>query len=154
RRELRRGSEQGMVEPQVFDLIAYLVKNRDRVVTKDDLIAAVWGGRIVLASTLARRLNSAGQAGGGCGGQKRLIRTYARKGVRFVGDVQEPNELPFPEGKAQGAPSLDAPRGKPCVAVLPFDNLSSDPEQEYFSEGVTEDIITALSKYRSILVVA
>lgn len=59
-----------------------------------------------------------------------------------------------PEGKAQGALSLGVPRGKPCVAVLPFDNLSSDPEQEYFSEGVTEDVITALSKYRSILVVA
>ena len=154
RRELRRGSEQVMVEPQVFDLIAYLVKNRDRVLTKDDLIAAVWEGRIVSASTLTSRINSARKAVGDSGEQQRLIRTYARKGVRFVGEVQEANELPFSEGKAQSAPSLDVPRGKPCVAVLPFDNLSSDPEQEYFSEGVTEDIITALSKYRSILVVA
>ena len=154
RRELRRGSEQVMVEPQVFDLIAYLVKNRDRVLTKDDLIAAVWEGRIVSASTLTSRINSARKAVGDNGEQQRLIRTYARKGVRFVGEVQEANELPFLAGKTQGAPSLDVPRGKPCVAVLPFDNLSSDPEQEYFSEGVTEDIITALSKYRSILVVA
>jgi adenylate cyclase len=91
---------------------------------------------------------------GDSGEEQRLIRTYARKGIRFVGEVQEATELPLPEGKAQGAHSLGVPRGKPCVAVLPFDNLSIDPEQEYFSEGVTEDIITALSKYRSILVVA
>src|SRR5262245_33612719 len=154
RRELRRGSEQVMLEPQVFDLIAYLVKNRDRVITKNDLIAAVWDGRIVSDSTLTSRVNSARKAVGDSGEEQRLIRTYARKGVRFVGDVQEAAELLSPESNAQGAPSLGVARGKPCVAVLPFDNLSSDPEQEYFSEGVTEDIITALSKYRSILVVA
>src|SRR5262245_61440513 len=143
-----------MLEPQVFDLIAYLVKNRDRVITKNDLIAAVWDGRIVSDSTLTSRVNSARKAVGDSGEEQRLIRTYARKGVRFVGDVQEAAELLSPESNAQGAPSLGVARGKPCVAVLPFDNLSSDPEQEYFSEGVTEDIITALSKYRSILVVA
>lgn len=155
RRELRRGSERVMLEPQVFDLIAYLVKNRDRVITKDDLIAAVWDGRVVSDSTLTSRINSARRAVSDTGEEQRLIRTYARKGVRFVGEVQEATELPSPESTAQGAsPPLAAPRGKPCVAVLPFDNLSSDPEQEYFSDGVTEDIITALSKYRSLLVVA
>ena len=155
RRELTRGSEQVTLEPQVFDLIAFLVKNRDRVLTKDDLIAAVWDGRIVSDSTLTSRINSARRAVGDTGEDQRLIRTYARKGIRFVGEVQETTELSSPEPEAQGVSSpLAAPRGKPCVAVLPFDNLSSDPEQEYFSEGVTEDIITALSKYRSLLVVA
>ena len=155
RRELRRGSERVMLEPQVFDLIACLVKNRDRVLTKDDLIAAVWGGRIVSDSTLTSRINSARKAVGDTGGEQRLIRTYARKGVRFVGEVQKTTESLFAEPEAQGVsvPLVES-RGKPSVAVLPFDNLSSDPEQEYFSDGVTEDIITALSKYRSILVVA
>jgi TolB-like protein/Flp pilus assembly protein TadD len=144
-----------MLEPQVFDLIAYLVKNRDRVLTKDDLIAAVWDGRIVSESTLTSRINSARKAVGDTGGEQRLIRTYARKGFRFVGEVQEAPESLFPESDAQGASApLSESRGKPYVAVLPLDNLSSDPEQEYFSDGVTEDIITALSKHRSLLVVA
>ena len=76
-----------MLEPQVFDLIAYLVKNRDRVLTKDDLFAAVWDGRIVSDSTLTSRINSARTALGDTGGEQRLIRTYARKGVRFIGEV-------------------------------------------------------------------
>ena len=155
RRELRRGSEQVALEPQVFDLIAYLVKNRDRVLTKGDLFAAVWNGRIVSDSTLTSRINSARKAVGDTGGEQRLIRTYARKGVRFIGEVHETTESLSAEPEAQGASSpLAESRGKPCVAVLPFDNLSSDPEQEYFSDGVTEDIITALSKHRSFLVVA
>ncbi|MGA6978912.1 MAG: winged helix-turn-helix domain-containing protein, partial [Pseudolabrys sp.] len=155
RRELRRDAEQVALEPQVFDLIAYLVKNRDRVLTKGDLFAAVWNGRIVSDSTLTSRINSARKAVGDTGGEQRLIRTYARKGVRFIGEVHETTESLSAEPEAQGASSpLAESRGKPCVAVLPFDNLSSDPEQEYFSDGVTEDIITALSKHRSFLVVA
>jgi DNA-binding winged helix-turn-helix (wHTH) protein len=149
RRELRRGDERVTLEPQVFDLIAYLLKNRDRVLTKNDLIAAVWDGRIVSDSTLTSRINSARKAVGDSGEEQRLIRTYARKGIRFVGEVEETTELSSPEPKAQGLSApLAAPRGKPCVAVLPFDNLSSVPEQDYFSDGVTEDIITALSKHR------
>ena len=87
RRELRRGSEPIAVEPQVFDLLVYLVQNRDRVVSKDDLIASVWGGRIVSDSTLTSRINAARTAVGDTGKKQRLIRTIARKGIRFVGDV-------------------------------------------------------------------
>jgi len=155
RRELKRGSEQVSLEPQVFDLLVYIVKNRDRVLTKDDLIAAVWGGRIVSESTLTSRINSARKAVGDNGEEQRLIRTYARKGFRFIGEVQEAPCLLQPE---RSAPSALAPptgtRGKPCIAVLPFVNLSGDPEQDYFSDGITEDIITALSKHRSLLVIA
>jgi DNA-binding winged helix-turn-helix (wHTH) protein len=67
RRELSRGSESIVVEPQVFDLLTYLVENRERVVTKDDLIASVWGGRIVSDSTLTSRINAARKAIGDCG---------------------------------------------------------------------------------------
>ncbi|MGA7955579.1 MAG: transcriptional regulator, partial [Xanthobacteraceae bacterium] len=85
RRELRRGSEALPVEPQVFDLLVYLVQNRDRVVTKDDLIASVWSGRIVSDSTLSSRINAARKAIGDSGNEQKLIRTIARKGLRFVG---------------------------------------------------------------------
>jgi len=89
RRELKRRSEQIPVEPQVFDLLVYLLRNRDRVVSKDDLIGAVWGGRIVSESTLTSRINAARKAVGDSGEQQNLIRTIARKGFRFVGTVSE-----------------------------------------------------------------
>src|SRR5215472_17018163 len=88
RRELRRGSDPVAVEPQVFDLLIYLVQNRDRVVSKDDLIASVWGGRIVSDSTLTSRINAARKAVGDTGRDQKLIRTIARKGLRFVGVVR------------------------------------------------------------------
>src|SRR5262245_21482839 len=89
RRELRRGSELIALEPQVFDLLLYLIANRDRVVSKDDLIASVWGGRIVSDSTLGSRINAARKAVGDNGEEQKAIRTIARKGVRFVCAVHE-----------------------------------------------------------------
>jgi pimeloyl-ACP methyl ester carboxylesterase len=89
RRELRRGSNLIDLEPQVFDLLTYLMQNRDRVVSKDDLIASVWSGRIVSDSTLSTRINAARKAIGDSGEQQRLIRTVARKGFRFTGTVTE-----------------------------------------------------------------
>ena len=87
RRELHRGSLRIAVEPQVFDLLIYLLQNRDRVVSKDDLFASVWGGRVVSESTLTSRINAARKAIGDSGEDQKLIRTVARKGVRFVGIV-------------------------------------------------------------------
>jgi DNA-binding winged helix-turn-helix (wHTH) protein len=76
-----------VLEPQVFDLLVYLISNRDRVVTKDDLLESVWGGRVVSESTLTSRINSARKAIGDSGELQRLIRTSPRKGIRFVGDI-------------------------------------------------------------------
>ena len=89
RRELRRGAELVEVEPQVFDLLAYLIENRDRVASKDDLLAAVWHGRIVSESTLTSRITAARHAIGDSGEQQRFIRTVSRRGFRFVGEVRE-----------------------------------------------------------------
>ena len=89
RRELRRGEIPVPVQPQVFDLLVHLIENHDRVVTKDDLLEAVWNGRIVSESTLISRINAARRAIGDDGDQQRLIRTLARKGVRFVGEVEK-----------------------------------------------------------------
>jgi pimeloyl-ACP methyl ester carboxylesterase len=89
RRELRRKGALIPVEPQVFDLLVYLLRNRDRVVSKDDLIASVWNGRIVSESTLSTRINAARRAVGDSGAEQRLIRTAPRKGLRFVGTARE-----------------------------------------------------------------
>jgi DNA-binding winged helix-turn-helix (wHTH) protein len=89
RRELRSGSDLVAMEPQVFDVLAYLVKNRDRVVSKDDLFAAVWQGRIVSESTLTSRINAARKAVGDSGEHQAVIRTIARKGFRFIGAIKE-----------------------------------------------------------------
>jgi pimeloyl-ACP methyl ester carboxylesterase len=89
RRELHKGSEAVDLEPQVFDLLAFLLHHRDRVVSRDDLIEGVWGGRIVSESTLATRINAARRAIGDDGSAQRLIKTMVRKGFRFVGEVRE-----------------------------------------------------------------
>ena len=86
-RELRRDGELITMQPQVFDLLVLSVENRDRVVSRDDLIALVWGGRIVSDSTLNSRINAARKAIGDNGKEQRLIRTIPRKGIRFVGAV-------------------------------------------------------------------
>ena len=88
-RELSAAGQPVHVEPQVFDLILYLIQNRDRVVSKDDLLANVWGGRIVSESTLSNRINAARRALGDSGEQQRFIKTIARRGLRFVGEVHE-----------------------------------------------------------------
>src|SRR5579862_766609 len=160
RRELLRDRDAVAVEPQVFDLLVYLVENRDRVVSKDDLIASVWCGRIVSDSTLTSRINAARRAVGDTGQAQRLIRTIARKGFRFVGDVrtQANADKSSPAGASpdQAAETQPAPPlpDRPAIAVLPFVNMSGEPEQEYFSDGISEDIITALSKLRWFFVIA
>jgi DNA-binding winged helix-turn-helix (wHTH) protein/class 3 adenylate cyclase/tetratricopeptide (TPR) repeat protein len=92
RRELRREGQLVAIEPQVFDVLVYLVRNRDRVVSRDNLLAAVWRGRIVSESTLSSRINAARSAVGDTGIEQRLIRTIARKGFRFVAEVRERND--------------------------------------------------------------
>ena len=89
RRELRRAGERIAMEPQVFDLLVHLVRNRDRVLSKDDLIEAIWDGRVVSESTLTSRINAVRKAVGDNGKAQRLIRTVQRKGIRFIGEVSE-----------------------------------------------------------------
>ena len=162
RRELQRGGAPVAVEPQVFDLLFHLVRNRDRVLSKEDLVELVWGGRSISDTTISSRIKTARRAVGDNGAEQRVIRTMARKGVRFVAEVrQEATSTPLPALAATAvvpAPSA-SPRSlalpnKPSIAVLPFTNMSSDPEQEYFADGIAEDVITALSRYPSLFVIA
>lgn len=150
KRELRRGDAPIAVEPQVFDLLEYLIRHRDHVVSKDDLLAAVWKGRIVSDATLASRINAARVAVRDTGEAQRLIRTVPRKGARFVGSVREQamTASAIDEKQAQSLPD------RPSIAVLPFANMSGDPEQDYFADGMVEEIITGLSRIKWFFVIA
>jgi TolB-like protein len=168
RRELRRGAAHVAVEPQVFDLLVHLIRHRDRVVSKDDLLVSVWHGRIVSESALFNRINAARSAIGDTGDQQRLIKTLPRKGIRFVGEIREDETSavgaihPEPAThrtrtigtSTQGeGPSLRLP-DRPSIAVLPFTNMSDDPDQDYFADGISEDLITGLARIRWLFVIA
>ena len=149
-RELRRGVDVIAITPQVFDLLDYLIRNRERVVSKDDLIDAIWQGRTVSDVALTTRLNAARKAVGDSGGAQRLIKTFPRKGVRFVATVREahgPTTATVTSSLPSHVPS------KSSLIVLPFTNLSPDPEQSYFVDGVTESLTTDLSRMAGILVI-
>jgi TolB-like protein len=153
RRELRRNGDLIAVTPQAFDLLEYLICNRERVVSKDALIAAIWKGRLVSESALTTRINAVRCAIGDSGEEQRLIKTLARKGIRFVGIVQEERD-PMITGFAEQPKQAPADPDRPSIAVLPFSNTSGDPEQEYFADGMVEEIITALSRTRWLFVIA
>jgi TolB-like protein len=155
RREIRCGKGLVTAGPQVFDLLLYLIRNRHRVVSKDDLLQALWGGRIVSDSTLTSYITAVRKVIGDNGNEQRLIRTVPRKGVRFIADVRE--EAPGPcEGAVVAGAVIDSPvlPDRPSIAVLPFTNMSGDHTQDYFADGMTEDIITELSRMRWLFVIA
>jgi TolB-like protein len=168
RHELRRAGAVVHIEPQVFDLIVLLVKNRERIVSKDELIEAIWQGRIISEAALSSRISAARRALGDSGNDQSLIRTLHKRGFRFVGDVEEvaaAAAVAAAEAAAAQPAAKDAPQlvpsaeplplpDKPSIAVLPFQNMSRDPDQEYFADGLTEDIITGLSRQRWFFVIA
>jgi TolB-like protein len=159
RRELKRGSELIAIGPKVFDLLLFLVRNRHQVVTRDELLQAVWNGRIVSESTLTSHINAVRTAIGDTGKEQRLIRTVSRRGLRFVGEVEE-RELPANMPIAMTGLATErltavlALPDSPSIAVLPFRNLSGNVEQDYFADGIVEEIITALSRIRWLFVIA
>ena len=158
RRELQRGSDMVPTTPQFFDLLDYLIRNRDRVVSKEDLVHAIWNGRIVSDSALTTRLNAVRNAIGDSGEEQRLIKTLPRKGFRFIGTVREAHQSSGTGAILDGR--MEAPQAalplpdRPSIAVLPFVNLSSEPDQEYFADGMVEEIITALSRFKTLFVIA
>jgi adenylate cyclase len=153
RRELFRRGEIVRLEPQAFDLLEYLIQNRERLVSRDDLIASVWAGRIVSDSAMTTRINAARCAIGDSGKAQHLIKTVPRKGIRFVGTVLEEETGGAEVGWRPSTP-YPVPPDKPSIAVLAFTNMSGEPEQEYFSDGITEDIITELSRFAELFVIA
>jgi TolB-like protein len=141
RAELTRSGQPIALRPKTFSLLALFVASPGRVLGKDELIAALWPDTVVVEGSLAQCVTELRAALGeeGVG----LIRTVARHGYRFDAKVL-----------TDASPELAPPQYKPSIAVLPFQNLSGDPEQEYFADGVVEEIITALSRFQSLFVIA
>jgi len=148
-RELRRGVDPVALEPQVFDLLVHLLLNHDRVVSKDELLSAVWNGRLVSDATIDSRIKAARRAVGDSGEAQRIIRTVPRKGVRFVVPVQAHTAA----APVRTPPSPALP-DRPSIAVLPFANMSDDPGQDHFADGMVDDLITALSRLHWLFVIA
>jgi len=156
RRELKGAAGAIHVEPQVFDLLFYFARNPNRALGKNELIENVWKGRIVSDAALNSRINSARRALGETGEKQMLIRTIPRRGFLFAAEVttQLHQATSLATDTTQVTPlNLELP-DKPSIAVLSFQNLSGDPEQEYFADGVVEDIITGLSRIKWLFVIA
>src|SRR5580658_2378139 len=142
RGELRRGTVAIRTARQVFDLLEYLIRNRERLVSKDDLIAAVWNGRAISDSALTTRLNAVRHAIGDSGNQQRLIKTLPRKGFRFVAVVTEEDGSASASvsGVAAGLPKwASALPGNPSIAVLPFVSSSGDGDETSLAESIAEE---------------
>jgi DNA-binding winged helix-turn-helix (wHTH) protein/tetratricopeptide (TPR) repeat protein len=177
RRELRRGGDPIQVEPQVFDVLVYLIRNRGRVVSKDDLIASIWGGRAVSDSTLTSRIFAARRALGDSADEQRLIRTVPRKGFRFVAEVEQnldttaPARAASPSVAEGAAPGEDAAttmvdksedgggvlpaNRRASLAVMPFvDNSEVVRVRGGAADALVHDVITRLAKLRSLFVIA
>ncbi|MEK6215695.1 MAG: winged helix-turn-helix domain-containing protein, partial [Boseongicola sp.] len=147
--ELRRDDVQVPIEPQVFDLLVLLVRNHDRVVTRDEIIEVIWSGRIVSESAISTRVNALRRALGDDGSDQRLVKTVHGRGFRF-GTI--------PVAKTAPEAPIDAKRNpgtaKPSIAIVPFQPLSGDIELEFFADGVAGDIIDALSRFHELSVIA
>jgi TolB-like protein/Flp pilus assembly protein TadD len=142
------------IEPQVFDLLVYLIENRDRVVTRDEALENLWKGKVVTDSALGARIKEARKAVGDSGDRQEVIKTFHGRGYQFIAEVTESSTQKSSEKieplVSQESSSLPV---KPSIAILPFANLSGDSEQEYFSDGLTGDIIANLCRYRELLVI-
>ncbi len=160
--ELKRGGTPQGVEPQVFALIEFLVENRSRMVSKDELNARIWGGRVVSDAAVNSRIRSARQIIGDDGRAQRLIKTVHGRGFRFIGEAVTANSISsgyFKESEPETAPASDinpsATRGgRPSIAVLPFQLLSFDPRYDALGDALAHDVIVELSRLRWLFVIA
>lgn len=149
--ELRDAGKTVPLEPRVFALISYLVANRERMISREELIENVWNGRVVSDAAVSSRIKKARKALDDDGKSQRLIHTVHGRGFRFVGDLNSNSPDTAPRGQRRPATTAQA---CPRIVVLPFLNLSGDPGQEYFADAITQDLITALSKHRWLTVMA
>jgi len=163
RSSLQTADRDVQLRPKAFEVLRYLVENADRLVTKEELIRTIWPNVTVTDEVLTHCVSEARQAIGD--GDQAIIKTVPRRGYRFAAAVSRiisnAERLPSAPAEVKGAPSAsDAGRirlplsDRPSVAVLPFANLSGDPQQNYFSDGITEDITTELSRFSELLVIA
>lgn len=147
--ELRCGSDRIELEPQVFSVLGYLVEERTRIVTRENLIAAIWGGRLVSDSTINSRIAAARRVVGDDGRAQNLIRSFPRRGYRFIANVETAAQVGDRAAVAATVPTSS----RASIVVLPFTNLSRDPQQDNLIDGLIDDITTALTQFRHLVVV-
>ena len=147
--ELRDANGVVALEPQVFALLVLLVENRAKVVSREEIVEQIWDGRFVSDSAISSRIKSLRRALGDDGKKQSFIKTIQGHGFRFVSELSDTSNDDTPNSATPILP----PAQKPIVAVLPFDNMSAESE-EYFADGLTEDIITNLSRFRDLQVIA
>jgi adenylate cyclase len=157
---LRTDDREIVLRPKTFEVLRCLVENAGRLVGKDELMRAVWPNVIVSDESLMQCVSELRQAIGDS--RQTIIKTVPRRGYRFATPVSllEAGRAAEAEARSVQALSGDARRteaplvDRPSVGVLPFINLSGDARQEYFSDGITEDIITELSRFSELVVIA
>lgn len=155
-RELRRDNTLVAIEPQVFDLILYLVENADRVVGKPELVDQIWGGRAIADSTLSTSIKFARRALGDTGAAQRMIKTLHRRGFRYVGPYETAKSTAQTSAVVQATPTdLDlTPPDRPSIAVLPLKTMNSHADQEVLAMGLLNDLTQRLSRTRWLFVTA
>lgn len=169
--DIARAGRAVAIEPKVFDLLVLLIENRHRVVPRDEIVEKLWQGRAISDDALSSCVKAARRALGDDGRSQGIIRTIHRRGFRLVGEVvvedtaapagriSEPAPASADGGGNDAVPRAAvsrpamAPLDKPSIAVLPFENMSADPQQAFFADGIAEDILTTLAKIRHILVI-
>ncbi|MDJ0778866.1 MAG: winged helix-turn-helix domain-containing protein, partial [Gammaproteobacteria bacterium] len=155
RYQLKLGDKPVSIEPLAFDLLVFLLEHKDRVVTRNELLESLWKGKVVTDAALGARLKDARKAIQDSGSTQAVIKTVHGRGYQFIAAVTEieAGQVASTHAPQATRPALKIP-DEPSIAVLPFTNLSNDPEQDFFSDGITEDIITALSKINHLFVIA
>jgi len=175
RYELRRNGIALRVEPLVFDLILFLLRSPGRVVSREEIVEAVWQGRLVSESTIDGCIKSARRILGDSGDSQSYIRTVRGRGFEFAAPVTALEEsgvnswpAPTQAHSGEGAATNEAPltghplatsiaqsgtAPRPVLAVFPFTNQSTEAD-DYFADGLTEDIVTNLSRFRDLRVIA
>src|SRR6202165_4353416 len=156
---LRTANREVDLRPKSFEVLRCLVENVGRLVTKDELIKAVWPNVVGADEALARCISEVRQAI--ADSDQTIIKTVPRRGYRFSSPVSQHPENADTATVAATSPTTGTNTGfepqipdRSSIAVLPFSNLSGDPQQEYFSDGITEDIITELSRFSELAVIA
>jgi adenylate cyclase len=161
RHSLRAADRKIALRPKNFEVLRYLVENPDRLVTKEELLKAIWPDVVVTEESLTRCVSEVRQAIGDS--KQTIIVTVPRCGYRFAATVSQimvsaaiasQPAPPAPDGSDAGARSQSPLLDRPSVAVLPFANLSGDLQQDYFSDGIADDILTELSRFSELLVIA
>lgn len=151
--ELTRSGEAVGLEPQVLSLVIHLVRHRDRMVTKDEIVAAIWQGRAASDASISSRIRSARQAVGDSGEEQAVIRTVHGRGFRFVAEVTVLRPA-IATSDAAVSEAHAHPVGRPSIAVLPFKPLGMLPELVILGDAIPHEIIEALSRLRWLAVIA